>query len=410
MRIFDKAELSLFESLFHEKLEPIQKRRDSERYKIDRTPSPANRLYLSIAEHKRFKREFIDARVQAYMETCQRVLKSPNNLDYQEFQIELAGLAQGATEDISRIYNDPLGPIQAQSLERILELLNMELGQMVTWALTPLRRFISEGEVSAQQAIQPSGGSCVSGFGNYWYEAFQEHIGRRCSVLSDLDWNTTKNYLDRIPSDLEKVDFLRRIEQLPDDGIVNSTIANPTVHNRNTRALIHPMRDECARLLSRYFDLESVLHHGRHIGDHQEALSYLWNVLQDYKKYHPRTRQNQFIGGQLAFCNSVDEEIQYRRDLQLSSLTNRQTNFTSIGEIRMGDSYLAGQAGAIGPNAHAHDMTQGQTWNRLEGSISRSIGGRIVKTKAGNEKGGCRNRARYCRRGNWKSRTSRKGW
>lgn len=110
MRIFDKAELSLFESLFHEKLEPIRKRHDNERHKIDWTPGTANKLYPHIAEHKRFKREFIDARVLAYIETCQRVLKHPNNLDHQEFQIELLHLAQGGTGDISRIYNDPLVP------------------------------------------------------------------------------------------------------------------------------------------------------------------------------------------------------------------------------------------------------------------------------------------------------------
>ena len=197
MRIFDNAETSLFESLFQEKLESIRKRHDAERHNINWTPNPANRLYPHIAEHKRFKREFIDARVQAYIETCQRVLKHPNNLDHQEFQIELVQLAQGGTEDISRIYNDPLGPIQPQSLERILEVLNIELGQMVTWALAPLRRFISEGEVSARQAMQPWGDSSGSGFGNYWFQAFQEYLGRPCTILGDLDWKTMKNYPTR---------------------------------------------------------------------------------------------------------------------------------------------------------------------------------------------------------------------
>ena len=369
MRIFDSAELSLFESLFHEKLEPIRNRHDTERHKIDWTLNPANKLYLHIAEHKRFKREFIDARVQAYIATCQRVLKYPNNLDYQEFQIELVKLAQGATEDVSRIYNDPLGPIQAQSLERILEVLTIELGQLVTLALAPLRRFISESEVSARQAMQTYGDPPLSGFGNYWFQAFQEHIGRPCSTLGDLDWNTTRDYLSEIPTDLERVDFLRRIEQLPDDGIADSTIVNPTAHNRNTRALLRPIREECARLLSHHFNLEAVLHHARQIVDHQEALSYLWNVLRDYKKYYPLTRQNQYYSGQLAFCGTVEEEIRYRKDLQVSSLANKQANITTIGEITMGDTYQAGQAGAIGPNAHAHDMTLSQTWNRLEGTV-----------------------------------------
>lgn len=35
----------------------------------------------------------------------------------------------------------------------------------------------------------------------------------------------------------------------------------------------------------------------------------------------------------------------------------------------MGDKYQAGQAGAVGPNAQAHDLTLSQTWNRLEGTV-----------------------------------------
>lgn len=92
MRIFDKAELSLFESLCREKLEPIRERHDIERHRIDWAPSPANKLYLHIGELKRFRRDYIDNRVLAYMETCERVLKYPNNLDYQEFQIEIADI------------------------------------------------------------------------------------------------------------------------------------------------------------------------------------------------------------------------------------------------------------------------------------------------------------------------------
>ena len=53
----------------------------------------------------------------------------------------------------------------------------------------------------------------------------------------------------------------------------------------------------------------------------------------------------------------------------MSSLANRQTSITAIREIKVGDTYNAGQAGAIGPNAYAHDVTLSQTWNRLEGSI-----------------------------------------
>jgi hypothetical protein len=39
-------------------------------------------------------------------------------------------------------------------------------------------------------------------------------------------------------------------------------------------------------------------------------------------------------------------------------------------EVIMGDQYnVSGQAGAVGPNAHAHDMTFNQVWNKLQGNV-----------------------------------------
>src|SRR4030095_145114 len=39
-------------------------------------------------------------------------------------------------------------------------------------------------------------------------------------------------------------------------------------------------------------------------------------------------------------------------------------------EVVMGDQYnISGQAGAVGRQAHAHDMTFSQTWQKLEGSV-----------------------------------------
>jgi len=41
-----------------------------------------------------------------------------------------------------------------------------------------------------------------------------------------------------------------------------------------------------------------------------------------------------------------------------------------ITEVVMGDKYsVSGQAGAVGPQAHAHDMTFTQTWNQLESKV-----------------------------------------
>jgi len=43
------------------------------------------------------------------------------------------------------------------------------------------------------------------------------------------------------------------------------------------------------------------------------------------------------------------------------------------GEQTMGDKYIAGQVGAQGPGAHAHDMTFNQLWNRSGQSIDLQV-------------------------------------
>lgn len=39
------------------------------------------------------------------------------------------------------------------------------------------------------------------------------------------------------------------------------------------------------------------------------------------------------------------------------------------GDVIMGDNYTTGQAGAVGPNAHAHDMTVNQVWNQMSATV-----------------------------------------
>jgi hypothetical protein len=58
----------------------------------------------------------------------------------------------------------------------------------------------------------------------------------------------------------------------------------------------------------------------------------------------------------------------YSRVRELIGKEDRKLNFTFIGEV-MRDKYTAGQAGAMGPNAHAHDINFNQLWNQLQDSI-----------------------------------------
>ncbi len=44
----------------------------------------------------------------------------------------------------------------------------------------------------------------------------------------------------------------------------------------------------------------------------------------------------------------------------------------AIGKLHMGDNYTAGQVGAQGPKAHAHDVTFNQIWNQVDDRINLS--------------------------------------
>ena len=61
--------------------------------------------------------------------------------------------------------------------------------------------------------------------------------------------------------------------------------------------------------------------------------------------------------------------------LQVSSNTGSYqtgTNYIFAKELVMRDKYIAGQVGAQGPGAHAHDMTFDQIWNGAKGEIDLS--------------------------------------
>jgi hypothetical protein len=49
---------------------------------------------------------------------------------------------------------------------------------------------------------------------------------------------------------------------------------------------------------------------------------------------------------------------------------SRPTFYLQGGDARMGDEYNVGQAGAVGPQSHAHDMT----FHQIGGNIERAMG------------------------------------
>jgi hypothetical protein len=195
------------------------------------------------------------------------------------------------------------------------------------------------------------------------FAQFQEYRGKRCTALSDLDWAKVKSFLDIIPTEIARVDFLSFLNGLPDDGVINSIIVDPVRHRRNQDLFLTPLQKERARLLSSYFNLERILNRVEQLSDHRDALNYLWQVYHDFGKYHPTTRQKLYSPDELVFCNTIEMEIQRRKDLLNFSPASP---VTQIGEMTVGDTYNVAQAGAVGPSAHAHNMAFNQAWTELE--------------------------------------------
>jgi len=67
---------------------------------------------------------------------------------------------------------------------------------------------------------------------------------------------------------------------------------------------------------------------------------------------------------------AIEKKLRTMLDLDnLSELSKIEAAKPQKQEIIMGDKYVTGQAGAVGPNSHAHDMTFSQIWNQVEGTI-----------------------------------------
>jgi len=320
VRLFSQSESELFESLFQEKLQAVCERHFAEVDCIHYS-NVQHKLNLLISEHKKFKKEYLETRVAAYVETCEKSGRCPDRLDCQELAAELTALARGGTEDIVRAYKDPLGPIRVQTLERTMEVLDIELGQLVAPAMAPAVVLASKGKLGA---------SFVTGSrrATVRMAEFVQHLGRQCETLGDLDWPEIKSFTDTIASLLERVDFLREIEKLPDDGVVNNRLVDPAKRARNTNTVIRPLQEEIGGLLSEHFDLQRIQEEAATLASNGEELEYLSGVLRDYKKYHPTTLKNSYSPSELAFCEAIKLEIQLRRDKQLALAMSEQRSAT----------------------------------------------------------------------------------
>lgn len=115
----------------------------------------------------------------------------------------------------------------------------------------------------------------------------------------------------------------------------------------------------------------------------REDYSYALAIPREYQPRHLSDAPDSVsidIGAQLTLFEQAfveldtSEEVTRYVDLLLHASNPRgqyetDTRNIFIEELNMGDQYKVGQAGAVGPNAHAHDLTFQQIWHESAGSI-----------------------------------------
>jgi hypothetical protein len=254
------------------------------------------------------------------METCQRIRKYPEETDVKEFYDDLCAIGVRISRNIPRIYRSAISEVPAELLERCDEQSTSELTQHAGIALAPVYRLMHEGQLSERSPASLDPQSEIVSQDNH-FVAYEEYLGKPISSLSNLNWDKTKSFLEGLPEGIERVDFLKRLARLPNDGVVDERIADPPLHNRN-QAFLRALSDECSRLLSHHFDLTAILDKAEQIEDHGQALSYLWTAKREFIKYHPTIRSGSYLPEEYRFCNVIDTEIECRKDLQSSSARN----------------------------------------------------------------------------------------
>lgn len=151
------------------------------------------------------------------------------------------------------------------------------------------------------------------------FAEFQQRLGKQCTSLGDLDWDSIKAFSESIPSVTERVNFLDLISHLPDNGVANGYVVNPARHHRNTQAILRPLSQERISLLSQHFDLQRIRRRAEQIPNHLEAVAYLRETLESYIDYHPTIRKGSYSPEELTFVKTIESKIQLRKDLHAAS-------------------------------------------------------------------------------------------
>jgi hypothetical protein len=96
--------------------------------------------------------------------------------------------------------------------------------------------------------------------------------------------------------------------------------------------------------------------------------SRLLNLLIELREKYPELEEQNAAVSKIPAedVTQIVDKVIYNR----CTIIGEQSKSIVHGDLKMGDTYQAGQAGAIGPNAHAHDINFQQIWNDKGGHIN----------------------------------------
>ncbi len=151
---FNDSERDFFDSLYWEKSLPIRDKYDAELKKLDYL-NEINKHPFYLKEIKEFAREDIGALVRAYIEVYKRAGRSPDEADFEAFADELKGLIPRFQDYFASRYRGSFSQLPGELVDRILETLSLQTGEIIGLALTHLRLFMSETNLEASLMKQP---------------------------------------------------------------------------------------------------------------------------------------------------------------------------------------------------------------------------------------------------------------
>jgi TIR domain-containing protein len=210
---FSDIEREFFDNLYWEKSQPIRDKYDAALKELDYV-NDINKHPFYLNEIREFAREDIGALVRAYIEVYERVGKSPDEADFEAFVDELKGLIPRFQEYFASRFRGPFSQLPAELVDRILETLSLQIGEIIGLALTPLRLFMSERKIAAS-LIKPSLKVFISykwedDTHNIWVESFAGDL-RAAGIDAKLDkWEVRlgDSFTDYMTSKIAEADVV----------------------------------------------------------------------------------------------------------------------------------------------------------------------------------------------------------